>query len=74
MLVLWSIRCYGQSLDRLPIICRVDLSCHFHGVALGCPLTILESRKVISTEERSCSHTPCPAVGEYDICNIGTEH
>ena len=74
MLVLWSIHRYGSSLDRLPVICLVDLSCHLYGVTLGYPLAILDSRKVISAEERNCSHTPCPAVGEYEICNFWTEH
>jgi hypothetical protein len=74
MLVLWSIPRYGSSLDRLPIICLVDLSCHFYGVPLGCPPTILDSCQAVIAEERNCSHTPCPAVGEYDTCDFGPEH
>ena len=74
VLVLWSIRRYGSPLDRLPIIGLVDVSCHFYGITLGYPLAIFDSRKVISAEERNCSHTPCPAVGEYEICNFGTEY
>ena len=74
MLVLWFVRSYGSSLARLPVICLVDLSCHFYGLTLGYPLAILDTRKVVSAEERNCSHTPCPAVGKYGICGFGIGH
>ncbi len=74
MLVLWSVRRCGSSLARLPVICLVDLSCHLYGVTLGYPPAILDTRKVVSAEKRNCSHTPCLAVGKYEICNFGTEH
>ena len=74
MLVLWSVRRYGSTLARLPIICLVDLSCHFYGITLGYPLAILDTRKILSAEERNCSHTPCPAVGKYEIRDFGIKH
>ena len=74
MLVLWSVRRHNSSLARLPIIGLVDLSCHFYGVALGYTLAILDTREVVGAEECNCSHTPCPAVGKCEICDIVTEY